>query len=71
MSEQNSANDVGVKCIERYPNGDVLVELTMPNGDRRRIIMKSRHEKIIRVSETASFGEEDVSPPDYGVRALQ
>ncbi len=72
MSEQDSANVKTLKCIERYPNGDWLIEFTTPKGVCERIIMKSQHERIIRPSEMMPTDEEeDVPPPDYGVRALQ
>lgn len=61
-----------MKCIKRYHNGDLLMEVTTPRGDCRHIVMKSQHERIVRVSETVLLDEEENVPPsDYGARALQ
>lgn len=72
MSEQDSANGKTLKCIKRYPNGDVLIEFTTPKGACLPVTIKSQHEKIIRPSEMMpTDDEEDVPLPDYGARALQ
>jgi hypothetical protein len=72
MSERHNVNGYRVQHIERCPNGDVLIEFTTPKGACLPVTIKSQHEKIIRPSEMMPTDEEeDVPPPDYGVRALQ